>query len=158
MSFFSRATPAPTPKTSNTWLASLLLAVFLVMMIVAQLFTFEKFPDLLADSWLPGGDAWMPIYAGVIVALEVLALPFLLSMKLSKAMRAMSMVFGWLVVLAWLVISVGSVVDGHIAESGLLGATAPLPTGWWSVSFCAGLAVLAIWAAWGMWPLKNRRK
>lgn len=157
MSFISSATPAPKPKTRNAWLVSVLLAAFLVIMIVAQLFTFEDFPAVLGAMWLPGSEAWMPVYAGVIVTLEVLALPFLLGMRLSVAMRVLSIVFGWLVIAKWLVICVGNILVGDVVNSGLLGATVILPVGWWSISFCVALGVLALWVAWGMWPLARKK-
>lgn len=158
MSFMSRATEAPKPKTRNAWLASLLLTVFLVVMIVGQLFTFEDFPSTLDAMWLPGGSTFATIAAALIVTFEVLALPFLLGLRLSVAMRVLSMLFGWLTIATWLVVSVGNVVNGGVANSGLLGATVPLLVGWWSVLFCVALGVLAAWVAWGMWPLYRHKK
>lgn len=157
MSFFSQATPAPIPKTRNAWLAGLLLAGFFVVLVVGQLFTFEDFPAVLAAFNLPGGESWTVIYAASIATLEVLALPFLLGLRLSKAMRVVSMVCGWLAIAFWFVISIyGSV--GSVANSGLLGATITLPAGWWSVCFCVALGILAVWVAWGMWPLAHSEK
>lgn len=158
MSFFARATPALPPKTKNVRLISLLLAAILVTMVVGQLFTFEKFPDVLSAMWLPGGEKFMPIYAAVIVTFEVFSLPFLLGLNLSVAMRVVSMVLGWLSIGVWLVISIGNIIWQQAANSGLLGATVPLPIGWWTVLFCVALGVLAVWAAWGMWPLRKHSK
>jgi len=156
MSFFSKATLAPVPKTRNAWLAGVLLAGFFVIMVVGQLFAFEDFPAVLAAFTLPGGETLAVIYAGVIVTLEVLALPFLLGLGLSKAMRVVSMVCGWLAIVFWLIVS----ISGNIASldnSGLLGAVVTLPTGWWSVCFCVALGVLAAWTAWGAWPLPRKK-
>jgi len=155
MSFFSKAIPAPVPKTRNAWLAGLLLAGFFVVMAVGQLFTFEDFPGVLAAFHLPG-ETLAVIYAGVIVALEVLALPFLLGLSLSRAMRVVSMVCGWLAITFWLVVSIfGNIAN--VGNSGLLGATVTLPTGWWSVCFCVALGILAAWAAWGSWPFTHKK-
>lgn len=158
MIFMSRATKAPKPKTRNVWLASLLLTGFLVVMIVGQLFAFEDFPSALDAMWLPDGLTFATIAAALIVTFEVLALPFLLGLRLSVAMRVLSMLLGWLAITAWLVVSVGNIVNGGVANSGLLGATVSLPVGWWSVLFCAALGILAAWAAWGMWPLYRHKK
>jgi len=151
-----QASNATQPKTKNVRSVSIALAVILVVMVVAQLFTFEKFPDVIASMWLPGGDASDYIYAAIIVCLEVLALPFLLAMRLSLAMRCMSMVSGWLVVAFWLLVSLWeNLTINIIGNGGFLGATVSLPVGWWSVFFGVALAILAGWASWGMWPLSR---
>jgi hypothetical protein len=154
MSFFAQPSAPPKPKTANVRLVCLLLAAMLVVLAVAQLFTFEQFAEVFIAMALPGSDVLAPVYGAVIVTLEVFALPFLLAMRLSTAMRIFSMVVGWLAIAVWLFLSVWGASMGEIAaNSGLLGATVVLPVGWWSVSFSIALGVLAAWAAWGMWPL-----
>lgn len=153
MSFFVESTAAMKPKTKNIRPISIGLAAVFALMAVAQLFTFETFPRVLADMWLPGGADIAPVRAAVIVTLEVAALPFLLGMRLSPAMRVVSMVAGWLVVAAWFAASLWTNLSPHvIASSGLLGDTITVPVGWWSVLLCVSLGILAGWAAWGMWP------
>lgn len=157
MSYFVQATAAPQPKTKNIRTVGLALAGVFVVMAVAQLFTFEELPEVIKAMWLPGGDALAPVRAALIVVFEVGAIPFLLGMRLSPAMRIASMVLGWLAVAAWFVASVWqNFSTGVIANSGLLGASVKLPVGWWSILFCLALGVLAAWAAWGMWPFKRR--
>lgn len=159
MSFFVESTPAPHPKTKNIRPVSLLLAGILVAMIVAQLFTFEDFSDVIAKMGLPGGEAFAGIRAALIVTLEVAALPFLLSMRLSPAARLVSMGAGWGVIVAWLFASVWiNVTHPSIANSGLLGATVSVAPGRWVTLLLLGFAVLAAWIAWGMWPLGQKRK
>jgi hypothetical protein len=156
MSFFVKSTSAPRPKTKNIRTISIGLAAVLVVMVVAQLFTFETFPNVIAGMWLPGGETVAPIRAAVIVTLEVFALPFLLSMRLSPAMRVASMVVGWMVILAWLVTALWTNLSSHVvANNGMLGDTVSLPVGWWSVLFCISLGLLAAWSAWGMWPIRR---
>jgi hypothetical protein len=158
MSFFVKSTPASAPKTKNIRPVSLGLAAVFIVMVVAQLFTFETFPKVIANMGLPGGEGVASIRAALIVTLEVVALPFLLSMRLSPAMRVVSMVSGWLVVTAWLAASLWLNLSTSIASnSGLLGDTISLPVGWWNVLFCLSLGVLAAWSAWGMWPSVHPR-
>jgi hypothetical protein len=158
MSYFVQATAAPRPKTKNIRTIGLALAGIFVLMAVAQLFTFEEFPDAIKAMWLPGGEALAPVRAALIVVFEVGAIPFLLGMRLSPAMRIASMVSGWLVVAGWLVASVWQNFSTNvIANSGLLGASVKLPVGWWSILFCLALGILAAWAAWGMWPFRHRQ-
>lgn len=156
MSLFVQPTSAPTPKTSNTFWVSLALAAILVILAVAQLYKFEEFPEAIAALGLAGGHTWASMYAALLVVGEVLALPFLLRMTLSPAMRIVSMVSGWLVIVAWLAISVWSnVTVGYIANSAILGATIPVTAGWWTVCIFVALGVLAAWSAWGMWPCRR---
>lgn len=158
MSFFVQSTVAPAPKTGNIRPVAIALAAVFIVMAVAQLFTFEKFPEVLANVWLPGGKPMAQVYAAVIVTLEVFALPFLLGMRLSPAMRVFSMVAGWLTVMFWLAVTLWENFSGDvIANSGLLGDTVSLPVGWWNILFCVALGILAAWASWGMWPLPGKR-
>jgi hypothetical protein len=141
------------PKTKNTRTVSIAFAAVLVVMAVAQLFTFEKFPHVISQMWLPYSEL-SSVYAAFIVTFEVAALPFLLSMRLSPAMRAVSMVAGWLSVLVWLAVALWENLSGNVtANGGFLGDTLSLPVGWWNVLFCIALGVMAAWASWGMWPL-----
>ena len=157
MSYFVQATVAPRPKTKNIRTASLALVAIVVVMAVAQLFTFEKFPAVISDMWLPGGGVFSPLYAALIVSFEVLAVPFLLSMRLSPAMRVFSMAAGWITVVAWFVVALWeNMTQDVISNSGLLGASVHLPVGWWSVLFSIALGVLVAWASWGMWPLTTK--
>ena len=124
-------------------------------MAVAQLYKYEKFPEVFTGIGLPGGVVWSPIYAALIVTGEVLALPFLLRMSLSPAMRLVSMVAGWLVVAGWLAITITTNVAGYTGNSGILGATLPTVSGWWTVCLFMVLGVLAGWCAWTMWPCRS---
>lgn len=157
MTFFVKATSAPKPKTDTVRSISIGLAGVFILLAVAQLFSYEKFPAVINDMWLAGGDAFAPVWAAVIVTLEVAAVPFLLMMRLSPAARFVSMVAGWLAVLLWLGIFIWQNTEhAVVANSGILGATLKVPAGWWSVLLIAALGVLAAWCAWGMWPLKAR--
>jgi hypothetical protein len=128
-------------------------------MAVAQLFSFEDYGSVFAGMWLPGGADMASLYAAVIVILEVGAVPFLLMMFLSRAMRVLSMMAAWAAVIFWFVVTVAQNGSKHIiANDGMLGATVPLPVGWWAVLFSIALGIMAAWAAWGMWPLKSGRK
>lgn len=159
MRWFVQATAAPRPKTKNIRTVGIALAGIFVIMAVSQLFTFEDFPEVIKAMWLPGGEDVASVRAALIVALEVGAVPFLLMMRLSPAMRFLSMIAGWMAILAWFAASIWqNCSSGVIANSGLLGATVKLPVGWWNILLCLALGVLAAWAAWGMWPLKKRSK
>jgi hypothetical protein len=157
MSIFVQATKASQPETKNAQTIGLVVAGVFIVMAVAQLFTFEKFPAVIANMWLPGGDQWAPVRAALIVIFEVFAIPFLLRMQLSPLMRVCSMILGWVVIAGWLVATLWENLSGDvISNSGLLGATMHLPNGWWSVFLVIALGVLTGWASWGMWPLRQK--
>lgn len=154
---FAKSTTAPIPRSKNSRIIGTVLAGLLVIMAVAQLFTFEDFPGVIADMWLPGWENFAAVLAAVIVTAEVFAVPFLLGMRLSIAMRIVSMVLGWVVVAVWAAISLWQNMTANtIGNAGILGNTASLPVGWWSVFVFAAMGVLVVWASWGMWPVVGK--
>lgn len=156
MSFFVQPTSAPVPKTSNTKIISIALAIIFVILAVGQLYSFEDFPAVIASFWLPGGRVFSELCAALLVTGEVLALPFLLSMRLSPAMRIVSMLAGWGVIVGWSAMSLWvNLSVNAVTNSGVLGATVPIAPGWWMVCFFIALGILAAWAAWGMSPLQK---
>ncbi len=159
MSFFVQVTPGVQPKSDNVRIVAIIFAVILVIMVVAQLFTFEDFPALIADYLLPTGTRLAPMLAAIIVSVEVLALPFLLGMAVSPLMRWLSMVCGWVAVAIWIKISLWLVITMNVAtNAGILGATIKVPIGWWTVLFSLLLGGLAIWSSRGLWPRVPRAK
>ena len=148
--------PTP-PKTDAARAVSLIFAGVLIVMSVAQLFTFEKFPDVITTYSL-FSETYSKLWAACIVLLEVAGLPFLLSMSLSLAARVVSMFSCWAVAGVWLVLSLWIIGTGHEMEnSGLLGATFPVTGGWWMLFFCIGLGLLSVWTSWGMWPRVTKK-
>jgi hypothetical protein len=154
-----KVTVAPTPRTENSKTVALLLAGLLAIMVLLQLFSFEKFIPLLESYGLPGGHGTATLVAGVLVVTEVFALPFLLQMPMSRLMRIVSMVCGWLAVSLWLKLSLwANLTTNSIDNVGFFGTSVSLPIGWWAVLFTAALGVLVIWSAWGLWPVTGSAK
>jgi len=158
MSLFVSPTKSPAPKTKNITAISLLFVGLLLLMVVAQLFAFEEFAPALSTLELPGGEPLSSVLAALIVTGEVIALPFLLRMRLSPAFRVVSMVASWVVVTFWLAITVWEATYAHASSSTLLGSAVPLPVGWWNVCIVVSLGILAAWSSWGMWPLTTKTK
>lgn len=158
MKFFVSATLAPQPKTENVSKVALFFGGFILIMTIAQLFHFEKFIPLIEGFNLPGGDLVAHVFAASIVTLEVAALPFLLRMRLSPAMRFVSMASGWMVMALWILIQVYlNLEHSSVENGGLLGTVVPVAVGWWTVFILAAFGVLSAWASWGMWPLGYRK-
>ena len=159
MSLFAIATPAPTPKTTNSRYVALLYAGLLIVMALGQLFGFEDFIPLIGEFGLPGGYGTATLVACLLVVSQVFAVPFLVGMQLSPLMRIVSMVAGWAAAGLWLVLTIWVTAMGTGAHSiGFLGEKVPLPPGAWAVFVAVALGVLAAWASWGMWPFGARAK
>ena len=159
MKFLAHVSPPSPIKTSESRQISLVYAFLLVVMVLAQLFAYEKFPDLIAAYELPGGIVTAHLVAALLVISSVFALPFLLRMSVSPLMRFVSMACGWIVPTIWIVLGNSlTVFHPTIANVGLLGARVTLLPGIWVLCVAIALLVMAAWASWGMWPQMPHRK
>lgn len=159
MRFFVKATDAPKPKTTETRQVAYFYAGILVIILLCQLFTFDDFLLLIESFWLPGGAPVAHLLGGVIVVSELLALPFLLGMKLSPLMRIICMLCGWFVPFIWVFLSLWLMLTvNNVPNIGFLGTVVDVAPGWWLVFAWLAIATLAAWVSWGMWPLKSKRK
>jgi len=153
MNSLFKLTLAKTPKTKESQMVAYVYAAILIIFALCQLYTFDKFLILLDSFALPYGTYLSHLFGGLIVTCEVFALPFLLGMPLSSGMRLASMLFGWMVPIAWLKIAFWlSIVANTSTNIGFLGTTVSLVPGWWAVFVSIALGMLAIWASWGLWP------
>jgi hypothetical protein len=158
MKILAKTTPAPEPRTKDAMKIAYFYAAILVVFVLGQLFTFEKFLVLLEDFYLPGGAPMAHLVGGLLVSSEVLALPFLLRMDLSQRMRITSMVLGWLVPVVWLKLSFWIIITGNLADNiGFLGTLTKFSPGWPSLLISIALGILAAWASWGLWPIKPKK-
>ena len=125
------------------WRGFTLAGVYLFLAIM-QLFTYEQFADITAAYGLAGGMITATVLAFSIPLLEVLSLPFLLSMKLAYRWWAVSRVATLATAIVWLFLALILNIQGnYTAESGLFGGTLLLPVGTWMVLF-TGLLVCAV--------------
>ena len=156
MSIFATVTKAPISKTKESQKIAILYAGILLVMAVAQLFTFEEFLVLVTSFNLPGGVLFAHGITAILVVAEVFALPFLLRMPLSAAFRWVSMVLGLLASLVWVFLSVWVVATAQgVANIGFLGTAIDITPGLWAVFVSFSFVILAIWTAWGLWPLNR---
>ncbi len=91
------------------------LAVVIIAIVVIQLMTYEKFVPLIQNYQLFNSPALGKVCAALIVIFEVMALPFLLRMKLSPLMRIFSAGCLVAVSVVWIILSLwaGSSVPGQ---------------------------------------------
>ena len=159
MSFFVKSIPAQEPRTKESKKIAIFYAVILVILAVAQLFSFEEFLVHFQSIGLPISNEQAYILAPVIVIAEVFALPFLLRMRLSPAFRFLSMFLGWLVAGLWVFVTFWLASTQSQADTvGFLGTVVNLMPGWWAVFISLSFAVLAAWSSWGLWPGKRTGK
>lgn len=160
MSIFVHTTAAPAAKSAAAAKIAIGTAAIMVMLAVAQLFTFEDFPEVVHAMALPGVNrAEATVLAALTVVAEVFAVPFLLRMMLSPAMRIVSMALGWLVGLWWLAVATLQTLQPQPSDNiGLLGATVELPAEVWSLLLVMSIGVLIVWASWGLWPIRLSAK
>lgn len=155
MNFPVKATEAPAARTKESRQISIFLAGIFVVFAVAQLFTFEEFTQLVLDFRLPFGEGASYALASGIVAAEIIAIPFLLRMKLSIGFRFFSMLSGWFVALFWFFVSVWVVsTSAGVTTIGFIGTVVDAVPGWWAAFVSVALGVLAAWASWGLWPVR----
>lgn len=128
-------------RNNHAYPRAFVLGVVFLLLAVFQLFQFEDFPAIIEYMRLPGGliVAWS--LAVVLPLLEIVALPYLFSMRLANRVRSLSKWAGAVVAGLWLAITTWtSLTMGMTVESGIFGATLTTSSGWWSVLF-AGLLV-----------------
>jgi len=159
MSFFVHATEAVRPKTKSIEVASLVLAAFLILMAVGQLFTYEKFAEVIKGLGFTSNDVTASLVAALLVVFEVAAVPFLLRMRLSPLARFLSMLSGWMVLVFWISLSLWlNFTLSMASNAGVLGDTIKLPAGIWMVTFFIALIALDGCASYGMWPVTRKSK
>lgn len=159
MKIFVKTTPTKKAKTPDSQKIAYMYAAVLVVLTVAQLFTFDRFTTLLEGFNLPGDVPIAHLLGGLFVVGGVLALPFLLGFRLSPLMRIVSMVMGWVVPLLWLFITLWLVMSNNPSSNvGFLGSVVKLMPGWWAVFVSIAMGILAAWSSWGLWPFDTNKK
>ncbi|MGK2896494.1 MAG: hypothetical protein ACSLEY_02755 [Candidatus Saccharimonadales bacterium] len=120
----------PLYETKTTRNIGLIIAISLLIVTLAQLFGFEDFYVTLAQFWGITLNSGATLAALIVVA-EVFALPFLLGMKLSTAMRFLSAFLLLGVAVYWGVSALKSTYELDGVDTGLLGAEISVFGGIW---------------------------
>ncbi len=134
-----RQRSAKTHQLSTPEGARLLLGGYLLVFLLCQLFTFEKFPTLLESIGL---GAMATAAAIILVVSQLLAMPSLIGLRVPTRVKKASAVsvFGAMLVLTGLEIAAFTV-----ERTVLFGATLDLPGGAWSLWLLAALWALLLW-------------
>ena len=153
-----RATQPPKPKNNYVVKLGIGLAGVLTFMAVSQLFQFDEFDIIISSNEPLAAIINSSIIVALVTSAEIFALPFLLRMRISPALRVFSMFLGWSVALFWLYRAILlPVVTGDVIEVGLLGSIlSDIPQLIYSiVATLIAIAVLIVTI--GMWPIAKRR-
>lgn len=132
------------PQLSSARAVGMLLAGYVVLLMLLQLLTFERFPGLMEGIGLVG--AWGIVVAIALVVAELLAMPFWLRLKTAVWVRRMSFVAGFVALLGLVVLELFALSSNQTV---VFGATLDLPAGSWTLLFLAALWVLQVWNVWG---------
>lgn len=154
-----RAVAADEPRSVVARNIAWIYAAVLVVMVVGQLFSFEKFIPLIESYALPGGTRTALLVAGLIVTTEVFALPFLLRMPVSPLMRWLSLLCGAVAAAMWLGLAIFAMMSAQsLDNSGMLGTKIAIPAGFVQLCLSGILAVLAAMSIIGLWSSAHRAK
>ena len=97
----------------------LITGLLIMVSLLCQLFTFEKFSAVITSAGIPPYLS-LPIAILLVIA-ELMSLPFLINMNMSKRISLMSRTAGFLSLGIMTVISFLTFVNGHVAV--IFGAT-----------------------------------
>lgn len=150
------AKPATAPRSTLGRNVAWGYAGILVVMAVAQLFAFEAFIPLIDNYALAGGYGTATLVASIVVLTEIFAVPFLLRMHVSDAMRWFSLVCSVIAPLIWLKLALDSALRGEsLINGGMLGEKVAVATGAQLV-VSAVLVVVALYVVRSLWPLAKK--
>jgi hypothetical protein len=133
-------------QESLTIFLGLGLAVLYVFFAVGQLISFEKLSGILTILWPIDLADVVKLGSALLVVAEVFAIPYLLGMQLSTAMRMLSAFFAHAIGLY--IVYVGILTgdsSNALINTGLGGSYVIIPGGWWLIWFGIGINVLLVW-------------
>lgn len=133
------------------------LAFVYVTLAILQLFTFESFVDVTLGFGFPGGRVVAIIIALLLPITEILALPYLISMKMPRSIYRASRVSVLIAAGLWLIVAIWTNVSGNNGDNlGIFGATLYTPNQWWSLGF-VGLITWGAWLIYAAQPKRSRK-
>lgn len=124
-----------------------LAAGIIVLVTVAQLFAFERLHEVLHSQYTGiFSSSGAEIAATFIVIIEVLAVPYLLPLRLNTWIAWLSRIAGWGMIIFWFILSVVGLIKGNVYTA-LFGAAISLPGGWWPLLLIIALSILLSWSS-----------
>ena len=138
---------------SSTGYPRLFMAGYLLVLLISQLWTFNKFTEVLMSIGLSQTLATVLII--VLVVLEALAVLYLLGLnKINKVARTGLAIS----ILSLLLLSVLEVFATRSGVSVVFGATLDVPGGAWSITFLLAMWILLAWSIVDRFKTVNKRE
>lgn len=135
---------------------AVVVAGWITIMAVAQLFKYEEFPGIIDGIWEAGGSGAASVLAAAIVVCEVFSLPFLLNMRVTPLVRVVSLACGWFTAGVWFVIALWqAAASSTVLNQGYFGATVPITND--GVMLLLSSVLLAAVAAVTLWTHRLRK-
>ena len=135
-------TPASRTAPSTITVARRALGAYMLVFLLSQLFSFEKFPELLQSV------GFTPVLATIVAILMVcsglLAMPFLIGVDVRKPVITLSRISCFVALGLLSVVEVMAYMSG---SSVLFGATFDVPGGSWSLLLVVSLWILLVWTS-----------
>lgn len=136
----SRGRQSRSQTATSSQVARMVLGAFILLMMLSQLFAFEKFPQVIGGIGF--ATVWASVCAIALVIIELMSLPFLLSVEVSRNVQRISKIC---VFIALVGLTILEVIAFGAGQSILFGALFDLPGGTWSLLLLTALWVLAAW-------------
>ena len=129
-------------KLTYTDSIKFILALYILVILLSQLFTFETFPAKIADA-IGGSLTAGTVFAVLLVLIELLSIPYLISMKIKPKIIKVSRAIAGVSLASLLIFELMAITRGL---SLMFGTTFDLPSGSWSILLLIALIILYAWA------------
>ncbi len=129
-------------KLTYTDSIKFILALYILVILLSQLFTFETFPAKIADA-IGGSLTAGMVFAVLLVLMELLSIPYLISMKIKPKIIKVSRAIAGVSLASLLIFELMAITRGL---SLMFGTTFDLPSGSWSILLLIALIILYAWA------------
>lgn len=141
---------------SPVYFRAFVLGFLYLLVIVLQLFTFERFAAVVGGFVPVKSTILIAILAFSLPLIEAASLPYLISMKLPKKYWSVSRQVALIVPCVWLAIAIWQNLSPAVdrENTGLFGATLPTSVGLWVIAF----SMLWVWATYLVRRELPRRK
>ncbi|MCL2444697.1 hypothetical protein FWD07_01070 [Candidatus Saccharibacteria bacterium] len=152
------STEAAPPRLKGIRMLGCLLVTMILIAVVVQVMALTRvgggIVEITSIETETAKVLLSPVWIGVAVLVQLLALPFIVGMKVSPLMRLMSMAMGWLAAVNFLV----SVLVLNLTNSNpvvVFAEAMGVPLNGLFVLLSVMIAVAMGWMTWGRWPSRE---
>ena len=143
MNWNIKATPPQKLKKQFASKVLWALAIIMIGFALAHLVRIDKLIPTISQILSPAGASWFVVLVAIA---EVLALPYLLQLRVSPLMRVVSGVLVVLAPLAWTCLAIWAAGSGH--STGQFSSYISTPGSWWLIMLNLAWLGVSYWALW----------